>query len=240
MSPKEAGNEESDVRKIWFTWTSTEEYNHEVAGTDIDGVWSSILTLSAKVNRPETHSALLGRYFISTQQRQMPLSPLPLIESFAKYRPSDDFFAIAFITISTYSSNAFRDISKLYEHRRGSARTKQGRIDAALDWAEWLIRHKKAFEAVKIVDSVKRDDEVEVERRWKLICDAVETADGSKGDSISQLETKLAEKGWPGLSTFDGVVREVDEEDSDSDEEMEDESAENESESEGDEDMEAA
>jgi hypothetical protein len=238
VSPKEAENDEAEVRKIWFTWTSTEEKKHETAGTNADGVWAAILGLSAKINQPTTHSALLGRYFISTQQRSSPLPPLKVIDEFAKYRPTDDFFTIAFVAVSIYSKSPYQDLAGMYERRRSAARVKEARIQAALDWAEWLLTHRKALDASKIIDSVKREDEGAVERRWKDICDRAETA-AAAGDAEMDLERALGAKGWAGLSTPDGVLvhgedDEEEEDESDDEEGEEDDDAMDEDERDGD------
>jgi hypothetical protein len=152
---------------------------------------------------------------------------LKTINSFAKYRPTEDVYAIALQAIAVYVQQPYHDLSKLYERWKSAARTKSGRIEAALAWAEWLLENTKAHEAAKIVDSVRREDEVEVERRWKELCDdAEEIVVQKEASEAGNLERKLRAIGWAGLSTADGVLKameadEDEEESEDEDEEME-------------------
>ena len=215
-------NEEKDVRKVWFTWTAyTEE---ESADSELDLTWTKILTLSSKLNQSTTHTALLGRYFISTLQRSSPLPALRTIDSFAKYRPTEDIYAIALVAIAVYTKEPYHDLTKLYERWKSAARTKDGRVEAALAWAGWLLENKKAHLAAQIVDSVRREDEADVERRWKEMCDeAEERGAEAEGSELEQLERKLRAIGWGGLATPEGISRPVEIEESESEDEDEDE-----------------
>lgn len=208
VTPVEAGNDESDIERVWFTGTSSEEAAHEISGTDIDGVWSTILALSTRINRRRTHTMLLARYFISTLQKSPPLPALPTIDSLAKYKVSAEFYPIAWTALRVYSAKPYEELGKMYERWRSAARTVDNRINAAMSWAGWLLSHKKAHEAVKIVDSVRREDPTEVERRWKALCDEAEvnTAEPS-GDKVRMLEGLLEMRGWGGLETHDGVLK---------------------------------
>jgi len=222
VSPVEEDDQEEDVRKIWFIWTSYEET--QAAPSDIDATWTKILTLSSRINRPSIHTALLGRYFISTLQRPSPLPALRTIDSLAKYRPSEDVYAIALMAIAIYSQQPYHDLVKLYERWKSAARSKHGQIEAALAWAGWLLENKKAHEAAKIVDSVRREDEVEVERRWKEMCDdAEEKGQEKEGSEVERLERKLRVIGWTGLGTTNGALRPVEEDEEDEDDEDDDE-----------------
>ena len=218
VSSIEAGNDEGDVRKIWFNWTFYEETRTD--SSEIDTTWARILTLSTKLNRPSTHTALLGRYFISTLQRISPLPALKTIDSFAKYRPTEDVYAIALHAMAVYVQQPYNDLSKLYERWKSAARTKSGRVEAALAWADWLLENKKAHEAAKIVDSVRREDEAEVERRWKEMCDeAEEKSQEKQGSQAERLDKRLRSIGWRGLSTADGVLTSVAEDEDEDDDE---------------------
>lgn len=213
VSPQEAGNAESDVRRVWFTWTSSEEVSVTVDGREIDRSWVKILALSTKINRPKTHTALLGRYFISTLQRSNPVSPLSTMDSFAKYKVSADLYPIAWAAVEVYSGKPYDELGRLYERWRSASRIAGERIDAALTWSRWQLSHKKAHEAAKIVDTVRREDPSVVEQRWKVLCDEAEGRPAEEeGDEVERLEERLGMVGWAGLGTSDGILRQVVEE----------------------------
>lgn len=223
VSPIEAGNQEEEIRRLWFTWTAYEE-THAETPSQLDLAWTAILTLSSRLNRPTTHTALLGRYLISTLQRPTPLPALRTLDSFAKYRPAEETYAIAFVAISVYSTQPYVDLTALYQRWRSAARDAAGRRAAALTWAEWLLSQRKGAEATRIVDSVRREDPAEVERKWKQICDEAEEQGGllSRSTGGEDKEAKLARElrkiGWAGLGTLAGYEEIVD-----SDSESEDE-----------------
>lgn len=227
VSPVETGNEEDDIRRIWFTWTAFEE-SHAGSSAELDTAWSNILTLSSRLNRPTTHTALLGRFLISTLQRTTPLPALRTLDSFAKYRPTEEVYAIAFVAISVYSAQPYPDLTSLYQRWKGAARDAAGRTTAALTWAQWLLSQRKGAEATRIVDSVRREDAVEVERRWKLICDQAEEQSGllSRSAGAEDKEIKLARDlrkiGWAGVGTSVGYEEVVESDDESEDGEEDD------------------
>jgi len=242
--PNLSSSDQEEVQSIWFIWADLEEKLALGNGHPIDRIWDEILRESLRLNEglPDLHPSLLGKYFISSLQRDPAQSTISILNRISvKFRPSTAFFKIAFPALTTPSTNKFCELSKLYTAWRAVCKTGGDRVEAVMVWAEWLMGHGKGRDAGLAVDVVRRevlDDEDssgELWRGWKGLLDMreriMEEGDGDlvmgdvpDGENLVSLD--LEEDGG-------GNGQEEDEEEAEEEAEEEDSLMDHEEESEG-------
>ena len=157
--------EAEDIRAIWMIWSDA-----LIQSPGSKDTWDRILKLSQKLDPVNIFPTILARYFAASLDDSDPIRLLQIIAS--RYGPPASFYANVFGQLSQRSRS---DLSRVYEMWSRACKAPQAKVEAAISWAGWLLEHRKAHEARRVVETVKSElgglEAVALEGQWQALLD---------------------------------------------------------------------